>query len=343
MPMFVDSEIKAISGELKVDGVVHEDDSYILVGDVKVRFPYCELEYSSDRGYYQSPTVWDSKKCLYDLFTNNLPPEWIPFIKEVGKRRILAGNNTPMDLVTGVGFILEENSEYVKSAGIKPYTKDANDDYDYTNIPDLIGTVNSVIHDKYLGNLLVKNLTIQIFDQGGNWDSNNTINKIFKDLAFQGKIVLDIGVGTGRKTVERFKETGVNTVAIDRQYHPLHYGEYWKNVNPKIQFIRSDAAEGIPLPTRSVDFALMECVVPHITQKSLENMLQETARVLKDNGVLIVGPEEEDWEDEEYCAESRWRYYIKVSTNNAFSLKQIRLSEVSRIVGKRSYEEDYLL
>lgn len=343
MPMFVDSEIKAISKELKVDGAVHEDDSYILIEGVKIRFPYCELEYSNDRDYYQSQTVWDSKRSLYNLFKNNLPLEWIPFIKEVGKERALAGNDTPMDLVTGVGFILEENSEYVKGAGIKPYTKDINDDYDYTNIPDLVNTINSVITDKYLRNLLIKSLTIQIFDQGGNWDSNNTINKIFEDLAHQGKTVLDIGVGTGRKTFKRFKETGAKTIAIERQYHPLQYGEYWSNSNPKMQFIRSDAAESIPLANESVDFALMECVVPHITQEALENMLTETARILKVGGILIVGPEEEDWEDEEYCAESRWRYFKKSKSGHSNTLVQIRLADVSRTIGKKRYEEDYLL
>lgn len=343
MPMSKEAEIRAISQELKEDGKFLEDENYILIEGVRVRYPYCELDYLDDRDFSSSPVVWESKKKLYDLFKNNLPQEWIPLIKEIGEKRTIAGTNTPLDLVIGVGFVIEENLKYSKSIGLQPYKRDSERNCDYRYIPNLIKTINTVINDKFLGSLLKKSLVTQMFDQGTNWDDFNTIENIYKDLASQGKKVLDIGVGIGKKTSERFDKTNVKTIGIERQFHPKFYKKYWKNDNPNMQFIRADADEAIPLKSSSIDFALMECVIPHITLDSLEKILMETARVLKTDGILMVGPEEVNWKDEEYDDESRWRYFIKTDIEGHFSLQQINLQDVSKIIGVRTYEEEYLI
>lgn len=341
--MSKEAEIRAISQKLKKDGEFLEDNNFILIEGVKVRYPYCELDYIDDRDFTSSPVVWESKKKLYELFKNNLPQEWISFIKEVGKKRIDAGNSSSLDLIIGVGFTIDENVDYSKSIGLHPYKRDSEGNCDYRDIPNLVKTINTVINDQFLGPILENGLTTQMFDQGTNWDDFNTIGNIYKDLASQGKQILDIGVGIGKKTSERFNETGVKTIGIERQYHPKFYKKYWKNDNPNMQFIRSDADEAIPLQSESIDFVLMECVIPHITLDSLEKILWESARVLKNNGILMVGPEEVDWKNEKYDGESRWRYFVKTDVEGQINLKQIKLEDVSRIIGVSYYEEEYLI
>ena len=341
--MLKDSEIRPFSQELRTGSEIYEDTDYITVEGVKIRYPYSGFSCTNGRGYNCPSVVWESRNNLYDLFHNDFPQEWIPFIKEIDEKRKSVGNDTPINLVIGTVFVIEENLKYAEKIGLEPYKRSEDGYRDYRDIPKLVETINTIINDQFLNTRLTTTLIRQIDDCGGYWDENDTILKICKDLATQGKQILDIGIGTGEKTSNRSTESGVKTIGIERQFHPEYYGPYWGNENPNIQFVRADANEAIPLKSNSIDFALMECVVAHITLDSLDRILTDVKRVLKPGGILMVGPEKIDREKEEYSGESRWRYFVKVNSEEKTVLKQINLKDVSKIIGIGNYEEDYLL
>ncbi len=101
-----------------------------------------------------------------------------------------------------------------------------------------------------------------------------------------GYCILDVGSGTG--VLLSFLTANMNAegriIALDISGHMLREGK--GNHVPSItEFIQADAMV-VPLADRSIDMAICNSVFPHFSHKV--RALEEMARVLKNNGSLII-------------------------------------------------------
>jgi len=134
----------------------------------------------------------------------------------------------------------------------------------------------------------------EYFDQlAPTWDKELTperlqcLGKIVKDLRIKaGDRVLDIGSGTGVLVPFLIAElaNGGKIVALDFSMEMLVQAQA-KHFPPIVGFAQADVL-AIPLADSSVDLAICNSALPHFRDKA--NALKETARVLRDNGRLVI-------------------------------------------------------
>jgi ubiquinone/menaquinone biosynthesis C-methylase UbiE len=125
------------------------------------------------------------------------------------------------------------------------------------------------------------------------WDEELTpdrlrcLGNIVKELGIKpGYYVLDIGCGTGVLLPFLIAQLGGEgkIVALDFSAEMLSQAKA-KNFPPIVTFAQADVL-GIPLTDNSVDLAICNSAFPHFGDKA--KALKEIARVLKDNGRLVI-------------------------------------------------------
>jgi ubiquinone/menaquinone biosynthesis C-methylase UbiE len=134
----------------------------------------------------------------------------------------------------------------------------------------------------------------EYFDQlASTWDSElsperlKCLGNIIKELGIKpGYHVLDIGSGTGVLLPFLIAELGGDgeIVALDFSAEMLNQAQA-KNFPPIVRFAHADVL-AIPLDDNSVDLAICNSAFPHFDDKG--KALQEIARVLKNNGWLVI-------------------------------------------------------
>lgn len=309
------NEIAELATSLKKETAFFEENDFVKIEGVKLRYPYIEVYPQSDiYGSFGSgipQEVWESREAMSDLFTDeNIPKHWVKILKRINKKRQKQGSDTPMDLISASYFVGSENSEGINKIGMKPFIELSEGGPDLRDKEEIIKRVNMILKDPVLSKVLEKSLIYQIPDVGGAWLDDEPLVEILKKLSVKGKRMLDIGCGVGREAHEYATKHEVKTIAVERQYHSRWYDEYWKSKKKGLNFIRCDAFDNLPFADNSIDFALLRFVVPHVSLKGLEKILGNAIRVLRPKGILMIGPESRDINTppDEY---DDWRYYTK--------------------------------
>src|SRR3990172_11890773 len=136
-------------------------------------------------------------------------------------------------------------------------------------------------------------------------------------------VILDVGVGSGR-TLRYLEPTGMSERAdfygLDIDSKRL-YGIYGKK---RWRLVMADVTKGIPFKDESVDVAIIEQVLEHISNP--EDALKEMARVLKPGGLLIVGvpifPAPVEWVRKKVTAYAAKRFGVTRGHVQTFTLKK---------------------
>ncbi len=169
-------------------------------------------------------------------------------------------------------------------------------------------------------------LGITVLDQSPGCLSTKKLELLLEHLGNEG-VILEIGYGMGEHSV-KIKEIGVSKlVSIDRQFHPVWYTE-WTNENNNIDFVRTDA-RNLPFGDRSVQVAILHFVTQYVSESGLTNIVSEASRVLKENGILAVGPQHEDSKSPERVNDDLWRFFVKTKNSRGTEmLKRITVEQL---------------
>ena len=152
--------------------------------------------------------------------------------------------------------------------------------------------------------------------------------QVIEKLGLSGGIFVDLGCGIGSGTESWSESVDMTVIGIDRQKFDPWY-ERWFSESNGTNFLVGDFGQGIPLPADSVDIALLEFVIQHITTVGIEKMLIEVLRVIKANGILVIGPQHEDWEDDREHNDEQWRFFRKTTNSRGEAFFQrVRLEQL---------------
>lgn len=163
----------------------------------------------------------------------------------------------------------------------------------------------------------------------------NIIASLASDYKLQPRNVLDIGAGNGKITLAVKQHYGLarkDVYAIDTKLpsgldlFPLMYKD-----------------GKIPLPDRSVDLILLFMVLHHVPPADRKNLLQEIARVLTPNGMLIIR-EHDDNKDPNLLAyidliHIFWYMLGEETIDPLYLLSKSELNDLMTSVGLKSFEK----
>lgn len=285
-------------------------NSELVVRGVKIDFPYSEVACASYDSYVPAG-VFKSYEEMSELFNpERIPPKWINFIKEVDKERRNNGCDGPIDLGSGLYFLTEE-SALARKSGLPKLGRLDEGGIDFQDGKKIEKMINQVLDDPKLRSEYKAILCCLMPDVSHGWLDEDSIGKVLQKLGVKKGILLDLGCGTGEKTEIWSEKLGILTVGVERQYHEHWYGPYWRDGIRKknnLAFVRGDFKRGLPIKDECADAAIFQFVAQHITEESMECGLQEASRVLKNGGLLFVGPQ---------CSQghSGWRIFRKESQN----------------------------
>lgn len=272
----------------------------INVGGVPVTFPYQDVEQVPFNE--QIPTgICASYLAMKDLHDpETMPAEWIKFIQKAGAVRERKGCNHPVNLIYAVHFVLEDFPVAAREENLFAFKALPEGSPDLSDGERVRDVVSSVLASPRLSALLVETLKSLIPDMpSGAFLNQDKAVEVIRDEGIQDGVLLNIGCGLGENTGEWGEKTGLKPVGFDRQYHPKWYKENWRDNKLGAQFARVDIAEALPMPNGSADVVVYENVVPHQTVESVAKTLDNVSRVLRDDGLLVIGPQTDDvsWEN----------------------------------------------
>jgi len=107
-----------------------------------------------------------------------------------------------------------------------------------------------------------------------------TADAVHRHILSQTRLLLDIGCGTGR-FAQRFAEKGYFVVGID-------ISEVLLRIAVRRIPVQCASATSIPFRVSTFDVALMSLLLQQLTAMEQHNAIQEAARVLGRNGILVV-------------------------------------------------------
>lgn len=320
---------REIAGNL-INSVSYYSYKEVLCVDidgVEVTFPYHNVVLAS-RNDPLPPGAYENYLAMSDLFTpENIPQHWVDFLREIGPEKIAAGNAEPMDLIGAIDFISIENPRY-KELKIPLFREEAGENIDFRNREEIIGIVNAVLNDSRLKEDLRKRLIIQEPDIFAYFPPNEIIFELLIRLGVKSGMIVDFGCGTGEYT-KKWLGHEYTIIGLDRQYHPKWYDKHWKSNDADIRFIRADFMKGLPFPDNSVDLGVMTSVVSHTTENGLVKGLKEIKRVIKDEGILVVGPQD----TEDYHS---WTVLRKEKINRQSEFVNYSVTQLENLLKKKN-------
>lgn len=263
------------------------------VGKVGVDYPYSEVEHASYDDII-SPGVWDSYETLKTLFNpESMPPAWHSFIKSVNRAQKETGFTGPVNLAWGISF-LAEDCPLAKKYGLEEFGLLNTGETDFRDAEKIKNSINIALAKPKLRKELRRIMSVLSPDMSASYVSTEKLVKFLERAGVTSGILAELGCGLGLESVNFAKNLKMQVVGMERQYHERWYPKFWVEARKEIgnlDFVRGDFAQALPFAEGSVDAAVMERVVPHVTHKSLENGLREVLRVLKPGGLFFVGPE----------------------------------------------------
>ena len=127
--------------------------------------------------------------------------------------------------------------------------------------------------------------------------SEDTEGNIFRAIgditSLQGKLLLDLGTGTGRlpMLVNCFT---ASTIGLDRELEMLNQAQSQMAINESYFELLQGDIRSLPLPTAKFDICTAGWVIGHFTEwftadwrEQIRHVLEEIYRVVKTNGVII--------------------------------------------------------
>jgi ubiquinone/menaquinone biosynthesis C-methylase UbiE len=97
---------------------------------------------------------------------------------------------------------------------------------------------------------------------------------------------LDVGCGAGYSLMKAIRELNCNAKGIDPAPGEHGVGRYTSNIWESLPIVKGEA-ENIPFPDKSFDVVYSSHVIEHVYSEV--KALAEMKRVLKDDGILIIG------------------------------------------------------
>lgn len=262
-------------------------------------------------------------KAMDHLFSpENLPSSWADFITEAGKLREHYNSRSQIDLIFLVYHLIQNN--LLANIYHLPRFSMHNGELNLSDEQEVKAIVNNILENPFLKQKLLELSTIYCPTCSGMDLMIEDISELLTARGFTSGYLLDLGCGLGEKTPS-WAETGLRVIGIDRQYYPdffplwhRQYPDYMGISNSQnITYVRSDFIEGLPFQDNSITVAVMYFVAHHITETGLEKGLKEVKKVLINQGLLLVCPQEEQW--------TKWRVFEKVKAGNISRLVEITL------------------
>lgn len=227
--------------------------------------------------------------------------KWEEFLKEAQKLRDQSGTVGSISLLQGLYMFSKSNKTLQGSLNGKEFIELEDE--------GMLEVLNRVLEPDLRPDFL-REISYLVGDRSINWLNKDIIVDLLRDKGLNKGILLDLGCGVGEQINEWRTKSGLTVIGLDRQYHTPWYDEVWHQRIPELGFVQADFRVGIPLQDNSVTATVMEYVVNHIDQRSLALGLQETKRVLREDGILVVGPQ-----DTYKPATPHWRIFEKKGNN----------------------------
>lgn len=141
-----------------------------------------------------------------------------------------------------------------------------------------------------------------------------------------GKVVLDIGGGTGRFAGElRKKGFDVTVVDIDKQL--LEYGA---SQHKHIKFVHGNALH-LPFKDNSFDEVVMEQIIEHIPKQ--QQVIREAHRVLRKGGRLILStPNKHVYRVFIFCGKLAYGKFGELFSHVPGHVAELRIAQLKRLL-----------
>jgi len=144
---------------------------------------------------------------------------------------------------------------------------------------------------KFHKNFLYKILTITLLpkDKTNHYQmlARNTEWQAIKDFIPHGSKFLDVGCGAGYSMKRAEEDCHCNVFGIDPEPMSHGVGRIGSNYKIEMEKITRAVSESIPFENENFDVVYSSHVLEHVTSEM--ESLNEMKRVLKDDGVLIIG------------------------------------------------------
>jgi len=205
----------------------------------------------------------------------------------------------------------------------KEYTTEENSKTIEDNCSDLLWEI---------ADLIIYNKHPEIYDS--NVEINWSINEIIPAKFLEGKIVADVGAGTGKLAflVAKHAETvfAVEPVLCFRQYMKEKAAKETANNF----FVVDGFLDSIPFPDNSIEVLMTSNAIGW----NLENELEEIERVLKPSGCAIhllqSGDSGTDNTLHEFITSPRWKYkFTKYPKTTGFKQKYFKTMKLDNNIG----------
>jgi hypothetical protein len=267
-----------------------------FVGDMRITFPYQEEIDNASYNDYFPEHIWRIyHACKSIMNTETMPQDWIRFLEDADRERQEKGSNIPLDLISSV-FVLSLSSKRYKLLQAPDFELSKGEFIGFTDESRVREVISGVIADPQLRQELI-GVAATLIPEISTVDMDMGI--VVEVLRHHGinsirNVLLDLGCGIGKRTLQWHKATGITTIGLDRGYKEKWYAPVWHGQqNTGVEFKKADFAKNIPLPSDSVDAVIMENVIQHVLEGSLAAGIRGMIRVLRPNtGLFFVGPQE---------------------------------------------------
>jgi hypothetical protein len=252
--------------------------------------PYAELFYGRaiyDQIPYGIPEcVVDSYYDNREFYENGLPQEWKDMFNKISYRRSTCGIHDPLDFQWSVMFTYLEKKERFKQYGIEEGFDIYNGFVDFSDNEKTKDLMKVILADEELRNHFIEVASLSVPDGHQEWLDYQNISDLIHALDPTTPI-LDIACGVGIST-QKLSEYYTKIIGVERQYHSDFYDDFWKNND--LDFLRGDI-RCLPFKDNSFEIVVMTFTEVYLTEESIIRTLCEVNRVLKNKGVLIIGPQ----------------------------------------------------
>jgi ubiquinone/menaquinone biosynthesis C-methylase UbiE len=303
------------------------------IGGIPVTFPaQTKIDTANFNDYFPQHVLRIYRICNSIMDPKTMPQAWLSFLKEADQKRKEKGSNISLDLISSA-FILSLTSERYKLLQLPDFELSKDAFIDPNDERKVREAINGVIEDTKLRQELKDIASTLVPDIASEDMDMNVVVEVLKQQGINpgDSVLLDLGCGVGKRTLQWQQATGIQTIGLDRGYKEQWYAPVWNGQkNEDVEFIKADFAENIPLPSNSIDAVVMENVTQHILEDSLAACITGVIRVLKPNtGLIFVGPQETN------LVQEQWRMFKKELDPKTKGYHLIEYPIIREFVGRK--------